>query len=222
MRTKVETPSRKKFTGFRISNCLLGGALLSSILTASFYDPTLFNLLSPSGGIQNGLGISGALLGGTLLELFGVASVSLAWFIISPPSRKRCGCSLLLGIYYALVITLNLSILQVLLNVFFEWSTPESFILNAGYLGKLGGGWMLQVFDPNHAFAITVGILLFSGYRIFPALPFIPFALLCAFIFQTLIVGLEKLYRSAFPKTSRKHPEALSNTFVHENEVKEA
>ena len=47
---------------------LLGGVALA---TAEFVDPTVFSPLTPPEGIHNWLGLPGALIGGSLLEIFG-------------------------------------------------------------------------------------------------------------------------------------------------------
>ena len=61
---------------------MLGVLLAVSVLTSHLHDPTLFNQLSPSGGIHNALGVGGALIGGTLVELFGASALLLAWLVL--------------------------------------------------------------------------------------------------------------------------------------------
>ena len=54
-----------------------GFFLMMSVCTVDFQDPTVFNQLYPSNGISNWTGLIGAVIGGSLLEIFGPsASVS--------------------------------------------------------------------------------------------------------------------------------------------------
>ena len=59
----------------KIVRLLIGLGLLIAITSQGRLDPTPFNLLTPNGGIQNWLGITGALIGGTLIECMGQMSV---------------------------------------------------------------------------------------------------------------------------------------------------
>ena len=62
----------------RIDYIIFGGLglfLLLSILTSDFQDPTFFNQLYPSLGIKNWTGLIGALIGGSLIEIFGSSSL---------------------------------------------------------------------------------------------------------------------------------------------------
>ena len=47
----------------------IGVAIFLSMLSADFQDPTVFNQLYPSEGVQNWAGLIGALIGGSLLEI---------------------------------------------------------------------------------------------------------------------------------------------------------
>lgn len=70
-------------------------ALLFAIGLVSFHldDPSLTNLRTPSQGIQNWLGLPGALLGGTLIEFLGSAALAapllLLNFSLSPRNRPH-------------------------------------------------------------------------------------------------------------------------------------
>jgi len=69
----------------RIDYLLFGGSgfvLLLSIITADFQDPTFFNQLYPSAGIQNWIGLIGAITGGSLLEIFGPSVLLLPWLFV--------------------------------------------------------------------------------------------------------------------------------------------
>ena len=49
----------------------IGVALFLSMLSADFQDPTVFNQLYPSEGVQNWAGLLGSIIGCSLLEIFG-------------------------------------------------------------------------------------------------------------------------------------------------------
>jgi len=60
----------------------IGVALFLSMLSADFQDPTVFNQLYPSEGVQNWAGLIGALIGGSLLEIFGPSALLLPWLFV--------------------------------------------------------------------------------------------------------------------------------------------
>ncbi len=75
---------------------LLALLLLLSLLSFHLQDPTLTNLRLPGGGIGNWLGLPGALLGGSLLELLGSAALAAplllfnwAWMARERPPLHR-------------------------------------------------------------------------------------------------------------------------------------
>jgi hypothetical protein len=57
--------------------------LLLSLLSFDLQDPTLTNLRQPSGGIANWIGLPGALLGGSLLELLGTAALAAPLLLLN-------------------------------------------------------------------------------------------------------------------------------------------
>ncbi len=68
----------------------IGFFLMLSIMTADFHDPTIFNQLYPFDGISNWTGLIGALIGGTLLEVFGPSSLLLPWLFVRIVSDCLC------------------------------------------------------------------------------------------------------------------------------------
>ena len=60
----------------------LGLFLLLSIITSDFRDPTFFNQLYPSIGVKNWTGLIGALIGGSLLEIFGPSTLLIPWLFV--------------------------------------------------------------------------------------------------------------------------------------------
>ncbi len=61
-----------------------------AILSSDLRDPTWFHQIVPTEKVQNWLGIFGALLGGTLVELFGVLAFwfCIAFFVMITPTKK--------------------------------------------------------------------------------------------------------------------------------------
>ena len=73
------------FYKLRIDYLFFGGIgffLMMSVCTVDFQDPTVFNQLYPSNGISNWTGLIGAIIGGSLLEVFGPSALLLAWLFI--------------------------------------------------------------------------------------------------------------------------------------------
>lgn len=72
---------------------LLALLLLGSMISFHANDPSLTNLRYPHGGVQNLLGLPGALLGGSLVELLGASALGiplllLNWVVL-PRGRRR-------------------------------------------------------------------------------------------------------------------------------------
>ena len=69
----------------------LGLFWMLAMLSADFRDPTFFNPLYPAEGLHNWLSLPGALLGGSMIEIFGPVALLIPWLfvrIIIPPSRS--------------------------------------------------------------------------------------------------------------------------------------
>ena len=67
----------------------LGLFWMLAMLSADFRDPTFFNPLYPAEGLHNWLSLPGALLGGSMIEIFGPVALLIPWLfvrIIIPPS----------------------------------------------------------------------------------------------------------------------------------------
>lgn len=154
----------------------LGLALLwgLALITADFRDPTVFSSLTPPGGVYNWLGLPGALLGGSLLELFGPPAPLLVWFLIplSRPTWHRF--SLWSGWYHALLLCWLLSILYVLVRTLESNTVPFEGLWGYGYLGLLGSQWLLQYLTHWEAIAAVGSVSLYAALRILTALPFLP------------------------------------------------
>ena len=83
----------------------IGVALFLSMLSADFQDPTVFNQLYPSEGVQNWAGLIGALIGGSLLEIFGPSALLLPWFFVRAALHQPRQISGLICTYYCLLYT---------------------------------------------------------------------------------------------------------------------
>ena len=136
----LEASLRWRSDWFFLVLALLGGVALA---TAEFVDPTVFSPLTPPEGIHNWLGLPGAMIGGSLLEIFGPPTPLLFWFLI-PLSRPHWHpFSLLSGWYHALLLCWLLSILHVLVLTLEHNTVPFQGLWSYGYLGLLVL-WLLQ------------------------------------------------------------------------------
>ena len=164
---------------FRIDYMIFGGLaliLLLSILTSGFLDPTIFNQLYPSLGIQNWVGLIGALIGGSLLEIFGPSTLLLPWLIVRISLNKPRTISVLTGYYYTFVIVF-------LLSIFHEFATNSGILKNAnkdflwqnGYAGKLGLTWLEKSINFNLSLFALFIMLIFSIVRMRHLISPIPF-----------------------------------------------
>ena len=155
----------------------IGVALLLSMLSADFQDPTVFNQLYPSEGVQNWAGLIGALIGGSLLEIFGPSALLLPWLIVRAALHQPRQISGLICTYYAFVLVFLLSIIHELaLHSSLIKTEALEFYLQNGYAAKLALIWLEK--STNLAISLTVlaTMFIFSLVRmsqIISPLPFI-------------------------------------------------
>ena len=155
----------------------IGVALFLSILSADFQDPTVFNQLYPSEGVQNLAGLIGALIGGSLLEIFGPSALLLPWLFVRAALHQPHQISGLICTYYAFVLVLLLSIIHELaLHSGLIKTGALEFYLQNGYAAKLALIWLEK--STNLAISLTVlaAMFIFSLVRmsqIISPLPFI-------------------------------------------------
>ena len=158
----------------RISYLFFGGiglALFLSMLTADFLDPTIFNLLYPSEGVQNWTGLVGALIGGSLLEIFGPSALLLPWLFVRATLHQPRRISGLVCTYYTFVIVFLLSMILAfnLETPTFENIKVEWFeIIYTGVLSA-GVGYTLQIIAQSKASPAPAAIIL-SMESVFGAL----------------------------------------------------
>ena len=155
----------------------IGVALFLSMLSADFQDPTVFNQLYPSEGVQNWAGLIGALIGGSLLEIFGPSALLLPWLFVRAALHQPRQISGLICTYYAFVLVFLLSIIHELaLHSGLIKTEALEFYLQNGYTAKLALIWLEK--STNLAISLTVlaAMFIFSLVRmsqIISPLPFI-------------------------------------------------
>ena len=155
----------------------IGVALFLSMLSADFQDPTVFNQLYPSEGVQNWVGLIGALIGGSLLEIFGPSALLLPWLFVRAALHQPRQISGLICTYYAFVLVFLLSIIHELaLHSGLIKTEALEFYLQNGYAAKLALIWLEK--STNLAISLTVlaAMFIFSLVRmsqIISPLPFI-------------------------------------------------
>ncbi len=155
----------------------IGVALFLSMLSADFQDPTVFNQLYPSEGVQNWAGLIGALIGGSLLEIFGPSALLLPWLFVRAALHQPRQISGMICTYYAFVLVFLLSIIHELaLHSGLIKTEALEFYLQNGYAAKLALIWLEK--STNLAISLTVlaAMFIFSLFRmsqIISPLPFI-------------------------------------------------
>jgi hypothetical protein len=139
----------------------LGFAFLLSIMTADFQDPTVFNQLYPSAGIQNWIGLIGSITGGSLLEFFGPSSLLLPWLFVRIFLHQPRSISVLSGTYYTFVLVFLLSIFyELALQLTLLEPINSGFLWQNGYAGKLAVEWLSQ--SMALALSSTALIIMFT------------------------------------------------------------
>jgi hypothetical protein len=144
----------------------IGVTLFLSMLSADFQDPTIFNQLYPSEGVQNWAGLIGALIGGSLLEIFGPSAMLLPWLFVRAALHQPRLISGLICTYYAFVLVFLLSIIHELaLHSGLIKTEALEFYLQNGYAAKLALIWLEK--STNLAISLTVlaAMFIFSLVR---------------------------------------------------------
>ena len=145
-----------------------GFFLMMSVCTVDFQDPTVFNQLYPSNGISNWTGLIGAIIGGSLLEVFGPSALLFAWLFIRINLHHPRRISRLSGAYYAFVLVFLLSIAhEIILRNHLIDSSDLNYFWQNGYAGKLALGWIDSSAYPALYLAGVIGMLILSFSRIF-------------------------------------------------------
>ena len=183
---------------------------MMSVCTADFQDPTVFNQLYPSNGISNWTGLIGAIIGGSLLEVFGPSALLLAWLFIRINLHHPRRISRLCGAYYAFVLVFLLSIVhEIILRNHFIDSADLNYFWQNGYAGKLALGWIESSAYPVLYLAGVIGMLILSILRMFHVLSPLSFISGCFSILYNLlsfIAGKISIPRATeFPLSRQKN-----------------
>jgi hypothetical protein len=175
----------------------IGVALFLSILSADFQDPTVFNQLYPSEGVQNWAGLIGALIGGSLLEIFGPSALLLPWLFVRAALHQPRQISGLICTYYAFVLVFLLTIIHELAlhSVLIKTEALEFYLQN-GYAAKLALIWLEK--STNLAISLTVlaAMFIFSLVRMSQIISPLPFI---SGVFSGVQIFLSMLARKISP-----------------------
>ena len=167
------------FNKLRIDCLFFGGTglfLMISVCTADFQDPTVFNQLYPSNGISNWTGLIGAVIGGSLLEIFGPSALLLAWLMIRINLHHPRRISRFFGAYYGFVLVFLFSIVhEIILRNHFIDSADLNYFWQNGYAGKLALGWIELSAYPVINLVGVIGIFILSFLRMINVLSPLPF-----------------------------------------------
>ena len=175
----------------------IGVALFLSMLSADFQDPTVFNQLNPSEGVQNWAGLIGALIGGSLLEIFGPSALLLPWLFVRAALHQPRQISGLICTYYAFVLVFLLSIIHELaLHSGLIKTEALEFYLQNGYAAKLALIWLEK--STNLAISLTVlaAMFIFSLVRMSQIISPLPFI---SGVFSGVQIILSMLARKIIP-----------------------
>ena len=155
----------------------IGAAIFLSMLSADFQDPTVFNQLYPSEGVQNWAGLIGALIGGSLLEIFGPSALLLPWLFVRAALHQPRQISGLICTYYAFVLVFLISIIHELaLHSGLIKTEALEFYLQNGYAAKLALIWLEKSANLVISLTVLAAMFIFSLVRmsqIISPLPFI-------------------------------------------------
>ena len=150
---------------------VIGFFLMISVCTADFQDPTIFNQLYPSNGISNWTGLIGAIIGGSLLEVFGPSALLLTWLFIRINLHHPRRISRFTGSYYAFVLVFLLSIVhEIILRENLIDSADLNYFWQNGYGGKLALVWIESSEFPVLYLAGIIGMFILSFSRMFHVL----------------------------------------------------
>ena len=122
---------------------VLGLVWILAILTADFRDPTIFNPLYPADGFYNWLSLPGALLGGSLVELFGPIALLIPWMVVRIILCPAGTISRWRLVYYALTLLVAFNTVYASLDIALgSVEQTTSFLEKPGYLGVISLVWL--------------------------------------------------------------------------------
>ena len=208
----------------RVDYLLFGGIgffLMISVCTADFKDPTVFNQLYPSTGISNWTGLIGAIIGGSLLEVFGPSSFLLTWLFIRVNLHYPRRISRFSGTYYAFVLVFLISIFHELFikNNFID-SAEINYFWQNGYAGKLALGWIESSAYPVIYLVGVIGIFILSFLRminVLSPLPFLSGFFSILYNLLSFIAGKISHPKAANVSSSRQFTDFKNNLHIEES-----
>jgi len=175
----------------------IGVALFLSMLSADFQDPTVFNQLYPSEGVQNWAGLIGALIGGSLLEIFGPSALLLPWLFVRAALHQPRQISGLICTYYAFVLVFLLSIIHELaLHSGLIKTEALEFYLQNGYAAKLALIWLEKSTNLAISSTVLAAMFIFSLVRMSQIISPLPFI---SGVFSVVQILLSMLARKISP-----------------------
>jgi len=175
----------------------IGVALFLSMLSADFQDPTVFNQLYPSEGVQNWAGLMGALIGGSLLEIFGPSALLLPWLFVRSSLHQSRQISGLICTYYAFVLVFLLSIIHELaLHSGLIKTEALEFYLQNGYAAKLALIWLEKSTNLAISLIVLAAMFIFSLFRMSQLISPLPFI---SGVFSGVQILLSMLARKISP-----------------------
>ena len=151
-------PGRFSFSIFKAAKLLAGLGILISITSRGNLDPTLFNLLTPAEGVQNWLGLPGALLSGVLIDGLGKMSLLLPLYLLFVRNVSEAGVFQILrrNIVTALLITSLVSSLMT--------DTDTQIVQITGLWGLATNQAIVTVFGQIPSFCLIVGLIVVHNY----------------------------------------------------------
>ena len=175
----------------------IGVAIFLSMLSADFQDPTVFNQLYPSEGVQNWAGLIGALIGGSLLEIFGPSAMLLPWLFVRAALHQPRQISGLICTYYAFVLVFLLSIIHELaLHSGLIKTEALEFYLQNGYAAKLAIIWLEKSTNLAISLTLLAAMFIFSLVRMYQIISPFPFI---SGVFSGVQILLSMLARKISP-----------------------
>lgn len=162
----------------------IGLVFLLGLATVDPNDPEIFNLMMPKNGIQNFLGMPGALLGGSLYQLFGWSALQIPFFLLFTKFNKPLPL-------HNRIVRITFSFLAV--NVLIALIIPGQDGASVNWAG-LFGNVADQVITSWYFYAITIILLIALLMKTFSQLTINSFFFsLVAFIMITLTTFIFQL-----------------------------
>jgi len=147
--------------GFGIA---LAVALAAGMMSFHPGDPTVVNLVYPTGGLKNLVGLPGALVGGSLVELFGASALWIPLLLLARVLPGKRSLSLPAALLYGTAALFCTATLHGMVS-------PEPGLgpATAGLAGLAGSRWVMVTTGPWAGGAILSLALGFALWHLFYA-----------------------------------------------------